>query len=239
MSAAPDPSDPFLDVRDVHLVRGARTVFAGLSLGLSGQRIGLVGANGSGKSTLLRLAAGLLMPDSGEVHVLGLDTRQNRRELPGRVGFLFQNPDHQILFPTVGEEVSFGMIEAGMPTPQAKARARELLAEHGCAGWEDRATHALSDGQKQLVCLVAVLASEPSLLLLDEPFSHLDLPTRLDLSARLARLPQRMVMISHDFDLLEMCDRLVWLEDGRVRGDGAPDDVLRDYRAWARERARA
>ncbi|MGQ4273212.1 energy-coupling factor ABC transporter ATP-binding protein [Terrihabitans sp. B22-R8] len=225
---------PYLAFADVTLARGDRLVLDGLALGLSEPRIGLIGNNGSGKSTLLRLAAGLLLPDSGEVRVWDKETREHRRDLPREIGFLFQNPDHQILFPTVGEEVAFGLTEAGMRTKDADERARALLAQHGCAGWEDRATHALSDGQKQLVCLLAVLASEPSILLLDEPFSSLDLPTRLDISARLEALPQKIVMASHDLHLLAEFDRVIWLQDGRVRGDGPARDVLAAYEADVR-----
>ncbi|MDX6805654.1 ABC transporter ATP-binding protein [Terrihabitans rhizophilus] len=220
---------PHLRFDGVALTRGERRVFDGFSLTLTEPRIGLIGNNGSGKSTLLRLAGGLLMPDAGTVQVHGLDTREHRRDLPRHIGFLFQNPDHQILFPTVEEEISFGMTENGLPTKEAKRQAAALLAEHGCAGWEGRATHALSEGQKQLVCLLAVLSGGPSILLLDEPFSSLDLPTRLDLRRRLRALPQRVVMVTHDFDLLRDFDRLIWLEAGRVRMDGAPDGVLPAY----------
>jgi biotin transport system ATP-binding protein len=228
----PSASDQaHLTFSDVGLERGGVPVFDGFSLALNESRTGLIGNNGSGKSTLLRLAAGLLMPDAGEVQAWALETRANRRDLSRHIGFLFQNPDHQILFPTVEEEIAFGLIEGGMAVRDANARARELLAEHGCAGWETRATHALSDGQKQLVCLLAVIAPGPSILLLDEPFSSLDLPTRLDLQRRLHTLPQRIVMASHDLDLFAGFDRLVWLDAGRVRADGAVDEVLAGYRS--------
>ena len=223
----------------VSLARGGRAVFDGLSLSLAERRIGLIGNNGSGKSTLLRLAAGLLLPDKGRVLVQGRETREHRRDLPGEIGFLFQNPDHQILFPTVGEEVAFGLIEQGLSIAEANARAAALLAEHGCAGWEKRAVHELSDGQKQLVCLIAVIASEPSILLLDEPFSSLDLPTRIDMGARLNALPQRVVMASHDPELLAGFDRVVWLENGRVREDGPAGRVLAAYEANVRGSGKA
>lgn len=216
--------------------RDGRRIFDGLSIELHGRRIGLVGDNGSGKSTLLRLANGLLLPERGEVIVNGRRTTQARGELPADVGFVFQNPDHQIIFPTVGEEIAFGLIERGEAAMQARANAEDLLARHGCAGWIDRAIHELSEGQKQLVCILAILATEPTILLLDEPFSSLDLPTRLSLSARLARLPQKIVMASHDLDLLVDFERVIWLENGQVRADGPPSQVLPDYRAHANAR---
>ena len=164
----------------------------------------------------------------------GRETREHRRDLPAEIGFLFQNPDHRILFPTVGEEVAFGLTEQGLSVAEANARAAALLAEHGCVGWEKRAVHELSDGQKQLVCLIAVIASGPSVLLLDEPFSSLDLPTRIDMATRLHALPQRVVMASHDFDLLSGFDRVVWIENGSVREDGPASRVLAAYTAAVR-----
>ena len=128
------------------------------------------------------------------------------------------------------------MIERGETTAQARRAAEDLLTRHGCAGWIDRAIHELSEGQKQLVCILAILATEPTILLLDEPFSSLDLPTRLSLSARLARLPQQILMASHDLDLLLDFDRVLWLENGQVRADGAPARVLPEYRAHAKAR---
>ena len=207
--------------------RGGRPVFDGLFLTLTERRIGLIGNNGSGKSTLLRLIAGLVQPDSGEIKVGDADIA---RERPN-TGFLFQNADHQILFPTVEEEVAFGLTARGMDQKSADVRARALLAAHGCAGWEKRAVHELSEGQKQLVCLIAVLSPEPDLLLLDEPFSSLDLPTRHDLSRRLDALDQTIVMASHDLELLADFDRVLWLEGGRIRGDGPADSVIQAYRA--------
>jgi len=207
-----------------------------LSLHLPERRIGLIGDNGSGKSTLLRLANGLLVPERGDVIVNGRRATQARGELHADVGFVFQNPDHQIIFPTVGEEIAFGLIERGETTARARRAVEYLLSRHGCGGWIDRAIHELSEGQKQLVCILAILATEPTILLLDEPFSSLDLPTRLSLSARLARLPQQILMASHDLDLLLDFDRVLWLEDGRVRADGAPSQVLAEYRAHAEAR---
>jgi biotin transport system ATP-binding protein len=221
---------PFLQLDRVSLARGGRPLFEDFSLSLGERRIGLVGDNGSGKSTLLRLAAGLLQPDRGEVRVFGHSVRDERPN----TGFLFQNPDHQILFPTVGEEVAFGLIESGMDAPAANAKAAEILAGHGCAGWEKRAVHELSEGQKQLVCLIAVLADGPDVLLLDEPFASLDLPTRYDLRERMGSLTQNIIMASHDIDLLSEFDRIIWLEKGRVRGDGAPESVLAAYKSKAR-----
>jgi biotin transport system ATP-binding protein len=213
--------------------RADRQVLAIPALCLDERRIGLIGDNGSGKSTMLRLMNGLLQPTRGHVEVAGLDTARHRKELPAKVGFLFQNPDHQLIFPTVAEEVAFGPAERGIPGPQARQQAMALLERHGCGEWADRNVNELSGGQKQLVCILALLATEPSILLMDEPFASLDLPTRFRLYRKFMALPQQVVMASHDFELLAEFDRLIWLDAGRVRLDGRPAEVLPVYRAHA------
>ena len=233
-TAADAPTARGLCFRKVSFARDGRSVFEDLSLDLSQRRIGLVGDNGSGKSTLLRLANGLLRADQGDVVINGRPLRG--RDLADGVGFVFQNPDHQIIFPTVGEEIAFGLTERGASAADARRATDELLARHGCAGWRERAVHELSEGQKQLVCILAVIAPAPSILLLDEPFASLDLPTRLSLSARLAQLPQQIVMASHDLDLLHDFDRVIWLDRGTVRADASPAEVLPLYRAHAAAR---
>lgn len=217
----------------VEMRRGDRLVLALPELQLTDWRIGLIGDNGSGKSTLLRLGNGLLAPARGRVTVAGLDTVRQRSEVPGVAGFVFQNPDHQLIFPTVGEEVTFGLVERGVPAPEARRQALALLARHGCDGWADRNVSELSGGQRQLICILAVLSTDPAVLLMDEPFASLDLPTQLALARRIMALPQQIVMATHDLDLLAGFDRVIWLEAGRVRADGRPDDLLPAYRAHA------
>ncbi|SFJ82309.1 biotin transport system ATP-binding protein [Bradyrhizobium sp. Gha] len=182
---------------------------------------------------MLRLMNGLHLPTRGRVAVAGLDTVRNRKDLPAKVGFLFQNPDHQLIFPTVVEEVAFGPAERGVSAPKAHQQAMALLERQGCAQWADRNVNELSGGQKQLICILALLAMEPSILLMDEPFASLDLPTRLVLYRRIMALPQRVVMASHDFELLAEFDRIIWLDAGHVRLDGRPAEVLPAYRAHA------
>lgn len=224
---------------DVEVRRAGRLVLSVPALRLDARRIGLIGDNGSGKSTMLRLINGLLLPTGGRVVVTGLETARHRKELPAKVGFVFQNPDHQLIFPTVGEEIAFGLTERGTPARQARQQALALLEQHGCAGWIDRNVNELSGGQKQLVCILAVLATEPSILVLDEPFSSLDLPTRLALSRKIMGLPQLIVMASHDLELLARFDRVIWLDAGRIRQDGSPAEVLPAYRAYATEAGEA
>lgn len=219
------------ELHDVALMREGRPVFAGLSLRLAERRIGLVGRNGSGKSTLLRLLAGLQAPDSGSVRVDGADVARDRRAALCSVGILFQNPDHQIIFPTVEEELAFGLEQLGQPRAEARVAVAALLAVQGLTGWLGRSTASLSQGQRQLLCLLAVLAMQPGLLLLDEPYTGLDLPTALRLQQRLAGLEQQVILATHQPETLAGFDRVIWLEAGQVAMDGAAGPVLAAYRA--------
>ena len=203
-----------------------KVVLEGISLTLTEARIGIVGRNGSGKTSLLRLMAGLVSPTSGTVRVAGIDPEKNRKTMLRQLGILFQNPDHQILFPTVGEELAFGLTQMGQPATEAKLAVRALLAAEGRAHWVDAATHTLSQGQRQYLCLLSVLAMQPANLLLDEPFAALDLPSQARLRRRLAGLSQRVITISHDPTAVAGCDRVIWLEAGRIHADGAAATVV-------------
>ena len=131
----------------------------------------VLGRNGSGKSTLARVMAGLQKPNSGRVRIAAVDVARDRRGALGAVGILFQNPDHQIIFPTVREELSFGLTQMGLPKQQVAERVAQTLAHFGKAAWMDAAVHQLSQGQRQLVCLMAILAMRPRVIVLDEPFA--------------------------------------------------------------------
>jgi biotin transport system ATP-binding protein len=144
---------------------------------------------------------------------------------------LFQNPDHQILFPTVIEELSFGLRQIGQTRAKAEAKVQAALAAEGRAHWEAAPTHRLSQGQRQFLCLLAVLLMAPDTLLLDEPFAGLDLPTQARLSRRLQGLSQRLVTISHDPAAVAGCQRVIWLEAGQIRADGRAEHVIAEFTA--------
>ncbi|MGP3722911.1 energy-coupling factor ABC transporter ATP-binding protein [Cereibacter sphaeroides] len=210
---------------------GGRAILQDISLHLTEQRIAILGPNGSGKTTLLRLMAGLIAPTAGRVTVDGIEPATNRRAMLGAIGILFQNPEHQIIFPTVEEELAFGLKQMGRSAAEARAAARATLEAHGRGHWATAPVATLSQGQKQFLCLLAVLAMAPGTILLDEPFSGLDLPTQIRLARRLAALPQRLVTITHDPAVVTGYDRAIWLEGGRVRADGPAADVAEAYRA--------
>lgn len=201
-----------------------RVILSGITADLTQHRIGILGRNGSGKSTLLRLMAGLISPTSGSVSIDGVDPAGDRKAMLPQIGILFQNPDHQILFPTVIEELCFGLRQIKHPDPIA--RARVILADEGRLHWQPAATHSLSQGQRHYLCLLSILAMEPATILLDEPLAGLDLPTRARLARRFATLPQRLITVTHDPDTLAGYDRVLWLEAGQLHADGPAEDVI-------------
>lgn len=208
-----------------------KDVLRDVSLALTARRIGIVGRNGSGKTTLLRVIAGLLAPTAGRVRVAGLDPARDRKAMLSAIGILFQNPDHQIIFPTVAEELAFGLRQIGRTAVEATTEVQAMLAAEGRTHWAAAPVATLSQGQKQWLCLMAVLLMRPATLLLDEPFAALDLPTQARLARRLAVLPQRVVVISHDPAAVTGCDHVIWLDDGSVAMEGPADRVLPAFRA--------
>ena len=238
VACEPQTSD-YVAFSDVSLTRGGKEVLRNVSFELREQRIGLVGLNGSGKSSLVRLLNGLLLPESGEVRVLGASTAAVRASLPKHVGFVFQNPDHQAIFPTVEEEVVFGLTQLGHSRQEAREKARAYLVANGCDHLAEKPFLDLSEGQKQLICILSVLVMEPEILVLDEPFSSLDALACRKIMARLEALPQKLIMISHDLKLIEGFDRILWLEEGQIRMDGTPETVLPAYLADVDARAEA
>lgn len=217
-------------IEDVTLVRGHQRVFEGLTLHLQESRIGLIGDNGAGKSSLFRLICGLDQPQRGRVFV-------PERTSPGCVGLMFQNPDDQIIFPTVAEELAFSLTALGETRQVARRRVLDFLASRGLSAWAGRAVGELSQGQRQQVCLLALQISEPATLLLDEPFASLDLPSQARLAAQLEASPQQIIVSTHLLEHVHGFERVLWLEEGRVRADGPGREICQAYASYVRERA--
>ena len=207
-----------------------RTVLRDISLRLAEQRIGIVGHNGSGKSTFLRLLNGLIVPSAGRVVVDGLDTARQAKDVRRRIGFLFTDPDSQIIMPTVREDVAFGLRRSGLGKPEIATRVDAVLARYGLAGHADHPAHLLSGGQKQLLALASVLVTEPSALVMDEPTTLLDLRNAAMIGRVVAELPQQVILATHHLDLLAGFDRVLVFDDGRVVADDAPTPAIAHYR---------
>ncbi|WP_019853374.1 energy-coupling factor ABC transporter ATP-binding protein [Actinopolyspora mortivallis] len=209
---------------------GEHTVLDRIDLRLEEKRVAFVGANGSGKSTLARTINGLVRPARGRVLVDGLDAVRDGRRVRSRVGFVFTNPDSQIVMPTAGEDVAFSLRGKGLSKQERQRLAEAALAEHGLQGYAQHPAQQLSGGQKQLLALCAMLVLEPDVLVCDEPTTLLDLRNKRLFVERLQRLEQQVVLVTHDLELLENFDRVVVLDQGRVVADDEPHAALRHYR---------
>lgn len=209
------------------------TVLRETTLDLTEQRIALIGPNGSGKSTLARLVNGLVEPAAGRVTVDGLDVAKKGREVRRRVGFVFTDPSAQLVMPTVVEDVALSLRHHVRGREERAAAAREVLASYGLAELADRSVHTLSGGQRQLLALAGVLATDPAILVADEPTTLLDLRNARMIGDLLLGLPQQLVLATHDLDLALRCDRALLIDDGTVVADGAPGEVVDHYRASA------
>ena len=207
------------------------TLLGPVTATLTERRVAVVGANGSGKSTLARLLNGLTLPSAGSVRVDGLDTASEGAAVRRRVEFLFTDPDAQVVMPTPVEDVALSLRRLGVPGRDRDARAREALARVGLESRADLPVRALSGGQRQLLALAAVLATEPAVLVCDEPTTLLDLRWRRVVDALLADLPQQVVQVTHDLDAAARADRVLVVDGGRVVHDGAPGPALDAYRA--------
>ncbi|MET8987241.1 ABC transporter ATP-binding protein [Nonomuraea wenchangensis] len=219
-----------IEFADVRVRLGERDVLRGVTASLGERRIGVVGANGSGKSTLARLINGLALPTSGTVTVLGLDTRRHAAKIRRDVGFLFTDPDAQIVMPTVAEDVAFSLRRHRLPREEADRRVAEVLGRYGLAGHADHPAHHLSGGQKQLLALCSVMVLEPQVIVMDEPTTLLDLRHSRQVAILLRELPQQVVVVTHDLPLLAGFDRVLVLDEGRVVADGAPEEAVGHYR---------
>ena len=213
----------------VHHRYGDRIVLDTVDLVLTERRIGIVGANGSGKSTLARMINGLVEPTGGTITVDGLDTVKQGREVRRRVGFVFTDPDNQIVMPTVAEDVAFSLRRSGLGKPEIAARVAGSLARFGLAGHADHPTHLLSGGQKQLLALAAVLITGPAVVVADEPTTLLDLRNARMVNDLLAGLDEQVVLVTHHLHLLDDFDRVVVLDAGRVVADGKPAEAVETY----------
>lgn len=201
------------------------------------ETVGLVGPNGAGKTTLLLhlnglLPGGGLANGSGSIEVLGLPATASKLvEIRRLVGLLFQDPDDQLFCRTVLEDVAFGPLNLGFPDDEVRRRVKASLEAVGLPDVGSRGTHELSFGERRRVCLAGVLACEPEVLALDEPSSNLDPRARRGFMDVLRRVPAAKLIASHDLELiLELCERVIVLDHGRIQAQGPPRELFADAR---------
>jgi len=196
-----------------------------------GERVGLAGANGAGKSTLLLCLAGVLPVLRGAIRINGLDPAEpvDHRQLPRHLGFLFQDPDDQLIHATVADDVAFGPLNLGVSPKEIPTRIEEALMLTGLTGQGGRSPHRLSGGEKRRAALAGVLAMRTNIILLDEPTSDLDPRGRSELAELLKGLDATLLIATHDLEFLRMvCQRSIMLENGRLVADGKTAELLSD-----------
>lgn len=208
---------------------GAPPVLTEVAFSLAaGERAALVGLNGSGKTTLLLAAVGLIGCE-GTIRVCGTPvSRRTAGEVREKVGFLFNVPEDQLLFPMPIEDAAFGLLRRGEARREAYRRASEALGSLGVGTLAERPLHRLSHGQKQRVALAGALVTRPPLLLLDEPSAGLDPPGKRALARILGGLEAAMLVATHDLDFASLfCRRFIVLDGGRIVYDGCGASVVR------------
>ena len=229
MEISPDkPTE--IEICSASVFYGKERILENLSLSIKEQRVGFIGRNGSGKTTLLRILAGLQELNNGKVLIDGTEVAKKRKEAIKKVGIIFQNPDHQIIFPTVGEELRFGLTQLGLSKNEADLKVIACLKQYDKVDWFERSVSTLSQGQKHLVCLLSILLMKPRVLLLDEPFTGIDIPTQLKLEHYLSSLKQTIIHVSHVPETFENYQRLIWMDEGIIQADGTPKTVIKKYR---------
>lgn len=195
-----------------------RLALDGVSFAVAaGEKVGLVGHNGAGKSTLLLQLIGILR-GRGHIRIDGLAlSDESVRRIRSKVGLVFQDPNDQLFSPTVFDDVAFGPLHMGLPEEEVRARVAKALAQVRMSAFARRMPHHLSVGEKKRIAIATVLSMEPIILALDEPSAGLDPQGRRELIALLQRLPQTMLIASHDLELVrQVCDRALVMAMGRV-----------------------
>ncbi|WP_168600075.1 ABC transporter ATP-binding protein [Rhizobium sp. SG741] len=212
---------------------GTRTALYPLNLTLQEKRVGIVGLNGSGKTTFARLINGLAKPTTGRVVVDGLDTASDAASVLGKVGYIFQSPQNQIILPIVRDDIAFGLKARGLDKVQIEAAVDGILERFGVSHLGARRAHELSGGELQMAALCSVLVTGPDILILDEPTNQLDLKNRALVQRTIAALPENVIIISHDLPLVEDFDRVLLFDQGRLVVDAPAAEAIAHYKEMA------
>jgi cobalt/nickel transport system ATP-binding protein len=199
-----------------------------------GERVAVIGPNGAGKSTLFLHLNGILRPTAGEVIIDGKKMEYSRDliKIRQKVGIVFQNPDDQLFSPTVREDVAFGPMNLGLPMDEVEERVRDALQKVGITGYENRAPHHLSGGEKKRVAIAGILAMKPEIMVLDEPTTGLDPETADGIIRILLELSMEgitVIISSHDVEIIsQFAERVFVLNNGKLIAEGTPREIFRD-----------
>jgi energy-coupling factor transporter ATP-binding protein EcfA2 len=196
----------------------------------SGESVALFGPNGSGKTTFVMHLNGLLSGE-GSVEICGLPlNKKNLAAIRRRIGLVFQDSESQLFMPTVLEDVAFGPLNHGMGREPAMKRAHSALEMVGMSAAAGRAPYHLSAGEKKRVAIAGTLASDPEILVLDEPTTFLDPPGQRAIAALLAHLPQAKILVTHDATFARaMCNRALFFQNGVIAGEGTVEEIVNRF----------
>jgi cobalt/nickel transport system ATP-binding protein len=216
-----------------HVYRGKITALDSINFSAKpGERIAIIGANGAGKSTLFKHFNGILKPSSGEILIKGKPvSNDNIIEVRKTVGVVFQDPDDQIFAPTVKQDVAFGPMNLGLSMEEIEKRVSESLETVRLTGFEERAPHHLSTGEKKKVAIAGILAMKPEVLVLDEPTAGLDPGGAMRLIKLINGMNRYLgittIVSTHDVDIVPMlADRVCIMSRGKIIGDGTPLEIF-------------
>lgn len=225
-----------ISIRNLSHRYGDWPVLHDINLELTEKRIALIGANGSGKSTLARMLNGLLLPEEGGVWVNDIEVRRNPIEARRQVGFIFSDADSQIIMPTVAEDVALGLRRFNYDKQRTAEEVETLLRRYGLQGHAEHSAHLLSGGQKQMLALASVLATQPKVLICDEPTTLLDLHNVGLFVETIRGLEQQVILLTHQLEIIEDFDRALVIDAGKVLFDGHPLEAIARYKAHVRTR---
>lgn len=220
-----------IEFKQVNLFFDNRQILKDINVTFNESRIGIVGCNGGGKSSFIRLINGLLMPTTGEVWVDEHSTVKSKKKVRSQVGFVFQNPDNQIVMPTVAEDFAFGLKNQGVDKIRIAEQTEVMLKRYGLWALKDHPAYLLSGGQKQLLAIAGVLAMQPKYIVFDEPTTLLDLRNKRQIHKMINQLDQSVIVVSHDLELLQDFERIIVLDEGEIKFDGQAKVALAFYEA--------
>ncbi|MCA1915843.1 ABC transporter ATP-binding protein [Methanospirillum hungatei] len=221
-----------ISLKNVHFGYEEKPVLHDISLTIrSRECIALIGPNGCGKTTLSRQFTGLLHPDTGEVTIAGLNTRSHSiHELSRHIGYVFQNPDHQIFSETVFDEVAYGVRLHGFSSSEVTLRVSEALAAVGLSGHESADPFSLPKGDRQRVAVASVLALRPDIIVMDEPTTGLDYRDQVRMMELIRELNQKghtIIIITHAMWVVaRYVHRVIVLKDGQILADDNPRSIF-------------
>ncbi|MCQ5336802.1 MAG: energy-coupling factor ABC transporter ATP-binding protein [Candidatus Methanomethylicia archaeon] len=198
-----------------------------------GELLAIIGPNGAGKTTLIKHINGLLKPQKGYVKVLDMNTKETTVALLARhVGFVFQNPDHQLFAETVEKEIMFALINFNFPENEIKERVERILHELDLIKYRNKSPFMLSGGERKRVALASVLCYDPSILILDEPTIGQDFHQKLnliDLINKLNKEGKTVIIVTHDIEFVaDFIPRCIIMSEGRIIADGPTEEILTD-----------